>query len=80
MPIYEYTCKSCGQVSEVLVHSFNSIEKPKCPNCGSYDLDRLLSVPSLLTGKGKPSGSTCCGRTERCDKPPCSAGRKCTRD
>ncbi len=80
MPIYEYKCQSCGQISEVLVHSFNSTGNPRCPSCGGQDVERLLSVPSLVMEKGKPSGSTCCGRTERCDKPPCSSGGKCTRD
>ena len=73
MPIYEYKCRSCGQVSEVLVHGSDA-GNSVCPGCGSHDLERLLSAPSLVMEKGKPSGSTCCGRTERCDKPPCSSG------
>jgi putative FmdB family regulatory protein len=79
MPIYEYRCQSCGQVSEVLVHGFEN-GNPMCPNCGSHDLDKLLSVPSVLKENSHHSGSTCCGRTERCDKPPCSSGGKCVRD
>jgi hypothetical protein len=27
-----------------------------------------------------PPGSTCCGRSERCDTPPCSNDGKCQRD
>lgn len=77
MPIYEYKCQSCEKVSEVLVHSFSSPGNPSCPGCGNQDMERLVSVPSLVTEKGKPSGSTCCGRTERCDKPPCSSSGKC---
>ncbi len=79
MPIYEYKCQSCGQVSEVLIHGFD-IGTPECPGCGSHDLNRLLSVPSVLKENSHHSGNTCCGRTERCDKPPCSSGGKCTRD
>ncbi len=77
MPIYEYKCQSCGQVSEVLVHSFNSTGNPACPSCGSHDLERLVSVPSVLKESLHHSGTTCCGRTERCEKPPCSSGEGC---
>ena len=62
MPIYEYKCRSCGQVSDILVHGFDT-GNPTCPSCGSYDLDRLLSVPSVLKESSRHSGSTCCGRT-----------------
>jgi len=79
MPIYEYKCRSCGQVSEVLIHGFASVKKPLCSNCGSDNLQRLLSVPSLLKEKTNAQGTTCCGRTERCDKPPCSTGERCHR-
>lgn len=79
MPIYEYRCQSCGQVSEVLIRGFESIKKPTCSNCGSDDMQKLLSVPSLLSERHNNQGTTCCGRTERCDKPPCSTGEKCQR-
>ena len=80
MPLYEYKCQSCGQISEILVQGFNSTVNQRCPECGSHDLEKLLSVASLVMQKGTPSGGTCCGRTERCDKPPCSSDGKCSRD
>lgn len=48
MPIYEYRCQSCGLVSEFLARSWDESESPRCPNCGSHSLDRLLSTPTLL--------------------------------
>ncbi len=40
MPIYEYKCKDCGQVSDIFVHKFD--DKPqKCPGCGSPDLGKV---------------------------------------
>ena len=77
MPIYEYKCQSCGRVSELLAHSFNESKDPRCLHCGSHSLDRLLSVPGLLKERSNPLGSTCCGRTERCEKPPCSSDGQC---
>jgi len=78
MPIYEYKCKSCGRVSEVLVQGFFSPPAPRCPGCGQ-DTERRLSPPSLVTEKGGHEGKTCCGREERCEKPPCSSGNGCRR-
>jgi putative FmdB family regulatory protein len=76
MPIYEYKCPSCGQSSEVLVQGFFSPPAPKCPDCGR-EMERRLTSPSLVTNKGSNSGKTCCGREERCDKPPCSSDNRC---
>lgn len=40
MPIYEYKCQACGQVSELFVHRRD--DKPqKCPHCGSPELEKL---------------------------------------
>jgi putative FmdB family regulatory protein len=79
MPIYEYRCNNCGERVEVLVRS--STSAPVCPECGSKLLDKLLSVPHMLSAQTqRPSGHTCCGREERCDAPPCSGGGGCHRD
>lgn len=42
MPIFEYTCKACMREFEALVRGAAT---PKCPNCGSEDLERKLSFP-----------------------------------
>ena len=78
MPVYEYKCQACGNMFELLIHSSGGSEKLKCPNCGSYKLDRMLSAPSLLKRGNRP-GTTCCGRTERCEVPPCSTEGGCHR-
>ena len=79
MPIYEYKCQECGEVAEFLFHSFANGKTLSCPKCGSHNLDRLLSIPSLLKGEATAPGTTCCGRTERCETPPCSNGDVCQR-
>jgi putative FmdB family regulatory protein len=79
MPIYEYRCLECGRISAIFLRSLNS-QNVRCPACGSYKLDRLLSASyTLKTGASTP-GMTCCGRTERCETPPCSSNDTCRRD
>lgn len=41
MPIYEYSCKSCGHQFETLILGK---EEAACPNCSGKDLERLLSI------------------------------------
>ena len=41
MPIYEYACQDCGQHFETLVRSDTV---PQCPQCGSRQLAKQLSV------------------------------------
>lgn len=78
MPIYEYRCKTCGRTSEVLVQGSFSPQVPKCPGCGR-EMERRLSMPIMVTERSHHSGKTCCGREERCEKPPCSGGGGCHR-
>lgn len=44
MPIYEYTCKSCNHQFETLVRGGKT---PVCTACGSADLERLVSLPTV---------------------------------
>ena len=44
MPLYEYTCRGCGNRFELLVRR---ADVPACPSCGSDDLEKLLSRPAV---------------------------------
>ena len=44
MPIYEYSCKSCGREFETLVRPGST---PACPACAGTELERLLSLPAV---------------------------------
>jgi putative FmdB family regulatory protein len=44
MPIYEYSCRSCGREFETLVRVGAT---PNCPACQGTDLERLLSLPAV---------------------------------
>jgi putative FmdB family regulatory protein len=79
MPIYDFRCQECGNVSEFLILSSSDSRTLDCPICGSQNLEKLISAPSLLRNSANTSNTTCCGRTERCETPPCSTGERCHR-
>ncbi|MDH4064634.1 MAG: zinc ribbon domain-containing protein [Acidobacteriota bacterium] len=45
MPIFEFTCKSCGRQFETLVRP--GTPPPACPVCASTELERLTSLPAV---------------------------------
>jgi len=80
MPIYEYECIDCGKVSEILVGIGGQSDVLQCKYCGGTTLNKIPSFASIATTSLRPKGRTCCGREERCDKPPCSTDGVCGRD
>ncbi len=73
MPLYEYQCEDCSKIFEFFKQADN--DTPVCPNCGSKKLKKLLSTPGRVSVKGSSSEwTTCCGRSEPCEVPPCSDG------
>ena len=65
MPIYEYTCRKCSGKFEQLVRSMKAADEAvKCPECGSSETARSLSVfaVSSTTGSGGASDNPMCGR------------------
>lgn len=79
MPIYDFRCLDCGEVTEFILPSVSAIMDSACSACGSRNLEKLISAPSLLKNYTAPSGKTCCGRDERCESPACSTGDECRR-
>lgn len=79
MPIYEYHCHGCGNRVEVLLPSPESTAL--CPVCGQHLFKKLISAPFVLqrSGSAEERESTCCGRDERCDAPPCAESGTCRR-
>ena len=67
MPLYEYHCQKCDSTVEVLIR--NEREKPECPDCGSLQLDKQLSVAAApaTAGARLPVAGTdapTCGRDQ----------------
>ncbi|MCY3020078.1 MAG: zinc ribbon domain-containing protein, partial [Planctomycetota bacterium] len=65
MPIYEYHCRSCGQEFEQLVRSMKTDAEALCPQCGSKEVERKLSVFAAQSGGrspcDSPSPTSCAG-------------------
>ena len=56
MPLFEYICQSCGEISELLV---TGSRKPACPNCGSKKLEKQLSSFSAKVASSSLSMPPC---------------------
>ncbi len=66
MPIYEYICNKCDKKFEELVRSARTKAQIACPECGSKETARALSVFAVgAEGSAKSSPSNdapSCGR------------------
>ncbi|HAF66771.1 MAG: zinc ribbon domain-containing protein [Bacillota bacterium] len=60
MPIFEYRCKRCGKVFECLVRKG---DVPACPECGSEELTKLMSMFATNVRKGSGGQSSCAACT-----------------
>ncbi len=72
MPLYEYDCKSCNHVVEVLVRTKD--QKPQCPDCGGDDLERQISAPASPSVKGERANLPLAGPGAGCGAPRCCGG------
>ncbi|MCS6949287.1 MAG: zinc ribbon domain-containing protein [Armatimonadota bacterium] len=63
MPIYEFRCKGCGQKFEQRFSS-TEVSGVTCPQCGSAEVSRLLSlffVPKVSQDMGVVGCDRCAG-------------------
>ena len=77
MPIYEFKCRDCGETSEFLVSMNRGDFTPKCTNCGSESMEKVLNSSFAVIGGGGGSReeASCCGMTNPCDNPKRCCGR-----
>jgi putative FmdB family regulatory protein len=63
MPIYEFLCKTCKKPFEV-IRPMSATSDPACPECGSGQVARKLSVffsgAAGPKGGGGGGGGSCC--------------------
>ena len=55
MPIYEYQCKACGAVSEIITNVSAHSDSLTCKSCGSTELSKI-AVSSVAAN---PSRASC---------------------
>lgn len=48
MPIYEYKCNGCNRVVSIFFRSFSVASGGTCPECGSQDIQRLISKVAIV--------------------------------
>jgi len=84
MPTYEYGCKKCGLKFERR-QAITAAPVMECPECqgrvqrmvsggAGFIMKGAVHNPASISGTDcslKKTGKTCCGRDERCGKPPC---------
>lgn len=62
MPIFEYKCRKCSFEFEALVRNADSLPEEGCPECGSKELQKLLSTFAARV----PQGSGACPMQGSC--------------
>lgn len=70
MPLYDYRCDSCGEMTEVLQH-FDAAPLAECPKCGG-SVRKMPSAPALqfkgtgwyVTDYGRSTGRAASGAAE----------------
>ena len=59
MPIYEYKCKKCGEITEILVRRESDEKSVSCKKCGSKKLEKIFSLFSSGGGCSSCSSEKC---------------------
>jgi putative FmdB family regulatory protein len=68
MPIFDYRCKECSTLYDVLHKGKEIVEDIQCPSCGSFHYTKLISLPSIIT-KGVSAtycDTNACGMDKTC--------------
>ncbi len=61
MPLYEFTCTKCGKTFEELVAAGLDALGVTCPECGSGDVEKLVSRFASAGASGGSAGPSSCG-------------------
>ena len=59
MPLYEYTCKDCGNRFEVIRRMSERTDPPECKVCGSEETALAMSTSAFLGANAGGGGGAC---------------------
>jgi len=71
MPIFEYKCQDCGEISEFLILGNDGAEL-SCKSCKGTNLSKLISAHNTSVSGNSFGGSIpggCCGNPNSCGSP-----------
>ena len=73
MPIYEFKCLSCQECTEILVMGTNEDQvEMRCKQCGSEDIERILSCTHHAMATGGSGKSQPCAESRTCSSGSCT--------
>jgi putative FmdB family regulatory protein len=61
MPVYEYHCDKCGKNFDLFVRSATRESEPKCPQCGSSEVKKAISLFGVGGTSGRQDFGASCG-------------------
>ncbi|PIP41186.1 MAG: FmdB family transcriptional regulator [Desulfobacterales bacterium CG23_combo_of_CG06-09_8_20_14_all_51_8] len=71
MPIYEFQCADCGAKKEILFRTSDDKVEMKCDQCGSENLQRLMSSTSFSISAGSNAPKASC-KSHQCGGGSCA--------
>ena len=75
MPIFEFKCMDCDEYQEILVMNKQEEVEIACPQCGSGNLERILSTTNHTVaggGSGQADKSGAGKQTRTCSSGSCT--------
>ena len=52
MPVYEYSCRGCGETSSLFVRVIGQLVEPHCGHCQGRDMVRVISAFAYHRSQG----------------------------
>ena len=73
MPIYEFRCLNCNEINEFLFVTSNDAKEMACPQCGSLELERVMSTSNFsINGSGGKVQTGANAATRNCASGSCT--------
>ncbi len=72
MPIYEFRCLKCNHCLEILVMNKDEQVEMKCSQCGSSELERIMSSTNYAMGSGQAAKGEAATQTRTCSSGSCT--------